>query len=260
MEHHAIDSSQFPRREMQSNIVYLHTGASVLAEIESRPFSGRRWIRPGTVWVMPQGSEHAVLFHNRVEGLGISFDPLRFRELLVSTNAGRGCFVDECLLAETPQLQHTMRALWHESLRPTEPGLLAAEYLATAVAHMLIHVSGPGRKPGRGTLLGLSGRQLTTILDLVRDNLSEPLSLQMMADTLGLSTFHFLRAFKRTTGCTPHQYVLEQRIEAAKDLLRQRHRTIAEVGVLVGFSHPSHFARTFRKAVGVPPHQFRRDT
>lgn len=87
MEHHAIGASLFPKREVQSHIVYLHTGASVQAEIESRSYTGRQWIRPGTVWVMPRGSEHAVTFHNRVEGLSVSFDPIRFSELRAGASA-----------------------------------------------------------------------------------------------------------------------------------------------------------------------------
>lgn len=259
MEHHAIGACVFPRREVQSHIVYLHTGASVQADIESRSFTGRQWIRPGTVWVMPRGSEHAVRFQNRVEGLSVSFDPAHFTELLASTGAREQRLLGDGLFEGPKQLQHTMWALWHESLAPTEPGLLAAESLATVLASMLPQSSGSVRPLQRARSSGLSGRQLTTILELVRDNVAEPLALKTMADAVHLSSFHFLRAFKATTGCTPHQFVLETRIEAAKSLLRDRRRTIAEVGTLVGFPHPSHFARAFRKCVGVSPNEFRRE-
>ncbi|MBV9295577.1 MAG: hypothetical protein JO145_08385 [Acidobacteriaceae bacterium] len=83
IEHHALEKIEFPRREAQSHIVYMHTGASVQADIEGPGFSGRKWLRPGMVWVMPQGSEHAVRFHAKVEGFGVSFTPDRFEQLLI---------------------------------------------------------------------------------------------------------------------------------------------------------------------------------
>lgn len=258
MEHHAIGPSQFPRREAQSHVVYLHTGAPVQAEVESRSISGRRLIRPGTVWVMPHGSEHAVSFRDKVEGLSISFDPTRFSEFFASAGEGEPCPLKEGLSDEKPQLRYTMWALWHESLVPAEPGLLAAEGLARVLAQLLIYTPGAERPSRSQRPSGLSGRQLTTVLELVRDNVSEPLSLQRMADAAGLSSFHFLRAFKATTGCTPHQFVLQQRIEAARSLLRDSRKTISEVSVLVGFPYPSHFARAFRQVVGVSPNEFRR--
>lgn len=84
------------------------------------------------------------------------------------------------------------------------------------LASMLLQHSGSVRPLERTRPADLSGRQLTSILELVRDNVSEPLSLSRMADAVNLSSFHFLRAFKATTGSTPHQFVLEQRIEAGK--------------------------------------------
>ncbi len=210
---------------------------------------------------MPQGSEHAVKFHHRVEGLSISFDSVRFCELFACTSGGEELSLVERLSYERPQLGLTMRALWHESLSPAEPGLLAAEGLARVLAQqLLLQGPGTGRPYGQQGLPGLSGRQLRTVLELIQDNVSEPLSLQIMANSAGLSSFHFLRAFKATTGCTPHQFVLQRRIEEAKRLLGEPGRTISEIGVLVGFSHPTHFARTFRKAVGVSPNEFRRGT
>ena len=90
VEHHAPKQTEFPRREAQSHIVYMHTGASVQAEIEGPGFSGRRWLRRGMVWVMPQGSEHAVRFDGNVEGLGVSFTPEHFDRLLASGGAQVG--------------------------------------------------------------------------------------------------------------------------------------------------------------------------
>lgn len=253
IEHHAHEKAEFPRREPESHIIYLHTGASVQADIEGPGVSGTRWFRPGMVWVMPEGSEHAVRFHGKVEGIGVSFAPEFFSHLLASADAALSRQVEERIVADQPKLEHLMRALWCESLEPTEPGLLAAECIAAALALTLTQ---PRKNAQQHAPSGLTGWQLRTILCFVKSHISEPMSLRVLADLVGLSPYHFLRSFKRSTGITPHQYVLEQRIEAAKQLLRSNNQSIAEVSATVGFAHQSHFARAFRKCVGAAPSEF----
>ncbi len=260
IEHHAIEKSEFPKREAQSHIVYMHTGASVQADIEGPGFSGRKWLRPGMVWVMPQGSEHAVRFDGNVEGLGVSFTPERFDQLLASAGAELGYQLEERIIGGQPKLEYLMRALRHESADPNEPGLLTAECIAAAIALTLSQPSKEAWKAQQQAASGLTGRQLQVLVSFVRDHISEAISLQSLADVVGLSPFHFLRAFKRSTGMTAHRYVLEQRIEAAKRLLRLNKLAIAEVGAMVGFAHQSHFARAFRSYVGTTPSEFAKNS
>ena len=258
LEHHALAASEFPKRRPQSHVIYLHTGASVLADIQSETCSGQQWLRPGMVWVMPQAVEHAVRFNGNVEGIGVSFSAKRFTDL--TSGAGFRCSdLAQRILSRQPKLEHIMQALWCESLEPTEPGLLAAESLVTTLALVLAKSCEHANRRTQGPS-GLSGHQLKIVHTFVTEHISDKLSLQDLSDSVGLSTFHFLRAFKRSTGKTPHDYVLEQRIEKAKLLLRGREESVREVGLLVGFSHGSHFARAFRKHVGATPREFSRQS
>jgi len=102
----------------------------------------------------------------------------------------------------------------------------------------------------------LPGYRLKRVLDHVGDNLAEDLSLSRLAAVAGMSPHYFAELFKISTGYAPHKYVLLQRIERAKQSLRDSRHSVLEVALDVGFHNPSHFARTFRKIVGASPSRF----
>jgi AraC-like DNA-binding protein len=82
--------------------------------------------------------------------------------------------------------------------------------------------------------------------------------LEQMASIADLSSYHFARQFKATTGLPPHQYVIARRIERAQHLLqRDGELGLVEVALRVGFAHQSHFSFHFKRIVGVTPGQFR---
>jgi AraC family transcriptional regulator len=107
--------------------------------------------------------------------------------------------------------------------------------------------------------LGLSTRQLSAVTEFIRDNLARPIRLSELADLADLSPSQFGRAFKTSTGTTPHLWHLDVRIETAKRLLVDRRHSLAEVALDTGFSEQSHFTRAFRAATGVSPGAWRRD-
>jgi len=72
-----------------------------------------------------------------------------------------------------------------------------------------------------------------------------------------MSPHYFSELFRKSVGRAPHQYVLWQRIERAKESLRNPKRSVLEAGLSAGFENPSHFARAFRRLVGATPTQFR---
>ena len=71
-----------------------------------------------------------------------------------------------------------------------------------------------------------------------------------------MSLFHFARAFRQATGCTPHQYVLEQRLCTARTLLHDPKLPIGEIASTIGFTH-SHLTAAFRRHMGMTPSEFR---
>jgi AraC-like DNA-binding protein len=94
------------------------------------------------------------------------------------------------------------------------------------------------------------------VLDYIGDNLSDDLSLSELAGVAGMSAHYFAELFRKSTGHSPHRYVLLQRIEHAKQSLCERGNSVIEAALAAGFENPSHFARVFRKFVGTSPSRF----
>ena len=83
--------------------------------------------------------------------------------------------------------------------------------------------------------------------------------MQEIAAELGLSVSHFSRAFRTSVGLPPHQWLLRQRVEVAKQLMIVRGLTLAEIAISAGFANQSHFTRVFSTLVGVSPGVWRRE-
>jgi AraC family transcriptional regulator len=127
------------------------------------------------------------------------------------------------------------------------------------VVAMVARLSGLG--PGAAQThrrLGLTQRQLQQVTDFIRDNLAQPIRLSELATLAGLSASQFGRAFKTSTGTTPHKWQLDARIESAKRMLSDGRSSLIEIALDAGFSEQSHFSRTFRAATGASPSAWRR--
>jgi AraC family transcriptional regulator len=97
------------------------------------------------------------------------------------------------------------------------------------------------------------------VLDYIAEYLETNISLSNLAAIAEMSPHYFSQLFKQSTGCSPHHYILRQRIERAKQQLRDPKCSIIDAGLEAGFQNPSHFARMFRKVEGTTPSRFRAD-
>ena len=104
---------------------------------------------------------------------------------------------------------------------------------------------------------GLSPESLRRVLDFINANLGSKLGWEQIANVVGLDRLRFGRMFKRTTGLTPHQYVVRCRIRRARSLLASSNQSIADIALDVGCYCQSHFTTFFRKHTGTTPGVFR---
>ena len=103
----------------------------------------------------------------------------------------------------------------------------------------------------------LPAYRLRRVAQYIQDNLRRELRLAELSAVVHMSPYHFARLFKRSTGVSPHRFLVRRRIDAARALLAARTAPIAEIAQLVGFRTPSHFTTTFRRVIGLTPTAYR---
>lgn len=119
-----------------------------------------------------------------------------------------------------------------------------------ALLLLLAQHSAPWRHPS--ILPSVPGPHLQRAKELILDQLCEPLRLEQIADAAGLSRYHLVRSFKAAYGQTPHAFLLDQRINRGKQLLKRGH-TLVHVAQTLGFADQSHFQRHFKHRHAVTP-------
>lgn len=114
------------------------------------------------------------------------------------------------------------------------------------------------REQAAGARGGLAPWQLRRAEALMSQNLSVQVPLGSVAEECGLSVRHLARAFRQSTGVPPHRWLLNRRVERAKELLPNSKLSLSDVALACGFGDQSHFTRTFTAAVRLSPGVWRR--
>lgn len=104
---------------------------------------------------------------------------------------------------------------------------------------------------------GLSDRQILQIADYIHEHLAQEIKIAELAELTRMSHFHFSRLFKQAIGVSPHQYVVQQRLERAKHLLKTTELPVMEIAISCGFSSHSHLGKLIRQHTGLSPKAYR---
>ena len=91
----------------------------------------------------------------------------------------------------------------------------------------------------------------------IAERLHEPLTVDTLARRYGCSPFHFARLFRKVIGQPPHDYIIDRRLEKAKEMLEWTELSIGEITRRIGFGTQAHFSATFRERVGMTPTAYR---
>jgi AraC-like DNA-binding protein len=95
------------------------------------------------------------------------------------------------------------------------------------------------------------------VLDQITEQFNQPLTLEQLAVTYGQNELRFLRDFTRAIGLTPHAYIVEVRLQAARRMIETTDLSLANIALDTGFAHQSHMGSAFRKYLAMTPSQYR---
>jgi AraC family transcriptional regulator len=157
-----------------------------------------------------------------------------------------------------PILHHLGACLSALLERPEENNSLLVDYIALSLQSHIYQTCSttPAWNPkARG---GLAPWQEIRAKEAMDAGLDKEITIARLAYDCGLSASRFARAFRQSTGCPPHRWLLQRRIERAQDLLLTSDKTLAEIASACGFSDQGHLTRAFGQTVGTSPGLWRR--
>lgn len=135
---------------------------------------------------------------------------------------------------------------------------LFADSLTIALSIHLLRNYCDLQQPLREDVGGLTPRKLQSAIAYINEHLGEDLSISAIAQELEMSQYYFSRLFKQSMGKSPYQYIVQQRIERAKYLLRATPLSVAAIAMQAGFSHQNQLTIQFRKLTGTTPSNYRK--
>lgn len=207
----------------------------------------------GNLCLTPYGQQVAARWEKPLDNMAILLAPDFVRNAAVENRFSADFEFREIYRDKDPLIQQIGFALLEESKAETPAGRLYTDSLIqTLTLHLLKNYSNAAavRETANG---GLSGYKLKRVEEFIDANLEEDLSLAELAEVADLSQFHFARAFRKSTGQTPQQYLMQRRIERAKELLAKNDLPIIEISLRTGFKNQSHFTTLFRKFTKFTP-------
>ena len=257
LERHTVRPLEIPEHEHQEFCLHLQLSGNSDFEWWSAGHHGIERTAPGSLILLAPGTRDRLRWQGPSDRLILSVRPDALRrkaEELDST--GDIDFTNRWSLQD-PSLTNLLTEMGREASAGWPLGALYAGLLETNLTSQLLqrHAANPVRLP---TLKGqLPMPRLRSAFEFIAANLHRDLTLDEIARQIGLTSFHFAREFRTTTGQTPYQYVLDQRIALAKQLLRLRTRSVQEIAYETGFNSPAHFIRAFHQRVGTTPAAWR---
>ncbi len=156
-----------------------------------------------------------------------------------------------------PQIEAIASLFLNELQQENVGGKLYIDSLSNVLAVHLIRQYATVQPQLSGCNGGLAQHQLRRVLDYINDYLEQEIKLADLAALLNMSQFHFSHLFKQSVGIAPHQYLLQQRVERAKQLLQHTDQSIMEIAFLCGFNSHSHLSKQFRQLTGMTPTTYR---
>jgi AraC family transcriptional regulator len=248
--------------KVREHIVGIHLGAPVTIIHQRNQREKIHRFRPGDILFTTAGTPIHFAHAKPVDGLYISIPPAHVEAVGSQLDPDQSHHLRDDLGTSDAVLHNLGRAYLQELQSPGFGGALYIEALTTQLIVQLLRRFREGNPTSASkfpydndTSVALAAR-LRPAIDLINDCYAHDLSLAQIAAAVHLSPYHFSRLFKRAYGVTPHQYLIQQRVEAAQYLLTNINLTLQEIALEVGFANHSHLTVHFKRLTGQTPRQY----
>jgi AraC family transcriptional regulator len=235
----------------------------VVKSLEQNGHLQRDSFGSGDICLTPAQTSSAVRIEEPCEIVAIHIEPTFFAQAFAEIADAQNLELMPLFNLRDPLIYQMAIAL-KEQIESSEGAwnrLYIESMVTAACAHLLQCYSTQSLNANRlaATLSpdGLSKACLDQVLDYIHKHTDQNLSLAEMAQSVQMSSYHFSRLFKQSTGQSPHQYLISRRVQHVKRLLATTGLSIAEIAAQTGFTDQSHLIRHFKRQVGVTPSQFR---
>jgi AraC family transcriptional regulator len=253
LEYHRQPPFETSEYAIGSHMIAINLGQSFQMERKIDRSWETSQVLPGAIGLCPFNLSHELRWHSEMNLLSLNLEhELLVRRALELFNTEQVELL--CPMGfQDPLIQQIGLALKAEAQSDGGGSRLYAETMANALAvHLLRHYSTQGHRKLEGKW-AMCPHKLMWVKNYINDYLERQFSVDELAGIAQLSPYHFSRAFKKSVGISPHQYVIQQRVERAKQLLLQGKMSLSEIAIACGFSHQSHLNRHFKRLTGVTP-------
>ena len=219
----------------------------------------REFQNQGDTNIIPAYTLHRVQWQQEGQFMFVAIEPSLLRQAgqhLV--NPDKIELIPHFATVRDPLIQGILFALKRELESGGIGGNLYIDHLKLALAIHLLRWYCTSTPEITNYSNGLSKQKLQQVIEYINDRLEEKIQLSYLAKLVDISQYYFCSLFKQSMGISPYQYIIGQRIERAKQLLKQKELSIVDVALKCGFSSQTHFNKQFYKRMGVTPLAYRK--
>jgi AraC family transcriptional regulator len=240
----------------------------ILLNLRDTPHRAENWrdgshrdfiYAPNEVVITPAGLRSGWKWHEKTRVIVITIDPAKLERFAAME---LGLLLSPRQLTDVPQAKDAdlcqAGAMLLEALRGRGAGSeVMYESLARIFLVKIVQRYGDLRSNALRFSRGFTASHYKRVLEFVAEQYSNPIIIDDLARVAGLSSAHFSRLFKEVLGDSPHKFLMDYRVEQAKQLLGDISRPMSDVALACGFADQPHFSRVFKQLTGQTPKSFR---
>ena len=256
LQYHDCLSHETPEHYPTQHVIAIQTEGIVEAERKLGDRTRKEQIRVGDVCLVPAHTRHWIHAEGKHGLILLGIEPGSIAEIFPDNLDTKNIELLPHFAQADPFIYHLGLSLKKALQVNTVDSRFYAESLSVAlIAHLMQFYT--AKNPVANDVF-YEDIKIKRAKDYIYACLTKKISLQAIADTVGVSKYHFCRIFKQSTGLTPWQYVIQQRIELAKQLLKNSQLSIWQISDRLGYSNSTQFTNFFRQHTGITPSDFRK--